>query len=115
MTQHSDNPLGGPAETNNTGRPEEYAGYVHEQTYGTIASRNYIWGSYAWNMFDLGSGTCNDGDVQRVNTKGLVTYDRKTKKDAFYFYKANWSSEPVTYITDRRYTNRAYATVDVKV
>jgi beta-galactosidase len=120
VTQHSDNPLGGLAESNNTGQPvvyqpEEYAGYVHEQIYGAIASRKYIWGSYVWNMFDFGSGTRNEGDVQGVNTKGLVTYDRKTKKDAFYFYKANWSSEPVTYITGRRYTNRAYATVDVKV
>jgi beta-galactosidase len=120
VTQHSDNPLGGRAESFNTGQPvvyqpEEYASYVHEQIYGAIASRKYIWGSFVWSMFDFGSGIRNEGDVRGVNTKGLVTYDRKTKKDAFYFYKANWSSEPVTYITGRRYTNRAYATVDVKV
>jgi beta-galactosidase len=50
-----------------------------------------------------------------VNTKGLVSFDRKTKKDPFYFYKANWSREPVTYITSRRYTDRAYPVADVKV
>jgi beta-galactosidase len=120
VTQHSDNPLGGRAESFNTDQPvvyqpEEYANYVLEQIYGAIAARKYVWGSYVWNMFDFGSGIRNEGDVRGVNTKGLVTFDRKTKKDAFYFYKANWSSEPVTYITGRRYTNRAYATVDVKV
>ena len=50
-----------------------------------------------------------------MNTKGLVAFDHQTRKDAFYFYKANWSREPVTYVTGRRYTNRAYRVVDVKV
>ena len=49
------------------------------------------------------------------NDKGLVTYDRKTKKDAFYFYKANWSDEPVLYITSRRFTERTNAVTDVKI
>jgi beta-galactosidase len=120
LTQHTDNPRGGPVESVNTGeavvyQTEEYAGYVHEQNYAMLLSRPYVWGTYVWNMFDFGSGLRNEGDLRGVNTKGLVTFDRKTKKDPFYFYKANWSRDPVTYITGRRYTNRAYAVTDVKV
>jgi beta-galactosidase len=66
-------------------------------------------------MFDFGSAHRNEGDVLGVNTKGLVTFDRQTRKDPFFFYKANWSREPVTYITSRRYTERAYAVNQVKV
>jgi len=66
-------------------------------------------------MFDFASAHRNEGDALGVNSKGLVTFGRKTRKDAFYFYKANWSAEPVTYITSRRYTDRAYAVTDVKV
>jgi beta-galactosidase len=120
LTHHTDNVLGGPIENTNTGeplvyQPEEYASYVHEQNYALLLSRNYVWGTYVWNMFDFGSGLRKEGDVQGVNTKGLVTFDRKTRKDPFYFYKANWSSEPVTYIVGRRYTNRAYPVTDVKI
>src|SRR5207237_9982421 len=61
------------------------------------------------------SGLRNAGNLRGVNTKALVSFDRKTRKDAFYFYKANWSGEPVTYITGRRYTDRAYPVADVKV
>ena len=66
-------------------------------------------------MFDFGSGIRYEGDLRGVNTKGLVTFDRQTRKDPFYFYKANWSAEPVTHIVGRRYTDRAYAVTDVKV
>jgi beta-galactosidase len=95
-------------------QPEEYASRIHEEDY-KIIDQPYIWGTYLWTMFDFGSGTRHEGDVGGVNTKGLVTFDRRTRKDAFYFYKANWSKEPVTYITSRRYTERAYAVTDVKV
>lgn len=120
LTHHTDNVRGGPAEVINTGvpvvhQPEEYASYVHEQNYAMILSKPYVWGSYVWAMFDFATGLRNEGDLRGVNTKGLVSFDRKVRKDAFYFYKANWSSEPVTYITGRRYTKRAYAITDVKV
>ncbi|HEY3383609.1 MAG TPA: glycoside hydrolase family 2 TIM barrel-domain containing protein [Vicinamibacterales bacterium] len=120
LSDHTDNPLGGPVGSFNMGvprvyQPEEYAAYVHEQNYGVLASRKYVWGTYLWNMFDFGSGIRNEGDLRGVNTKGLVTFDRLTKKDPFFFYQANWSGTPVTYIVGRRYTNRAYAVADVKV
>ncbi len=120
LTHHTDNVSGGPPEVTNTGvpvvyQPEEYAAYVHEQNYAMLLSKPYVWGTYVWNMFDFGSGIRNEGDVRGVNTKGLVTFDRKTRKDAFYFYKANWSREPVTYLVGRRYTKRAYPVAEVKV
>jgi beta-galactosidase len=71
-----------------------------------MSQRPYLWGTFLWNMFDFASDFRHEGDHLGRNDKGLVTYDRKTKKDAFYFYKANWSDEPVLYITDRRFTLR---------
>lgn len=120
LSDHTDNPLGGPVSSFNMGvprvyQPEEYADYVHERNYQVMAARKYVWGTYLWNMFDFGSGIRNEGDLRGVNTKGLVTFDRRTRKDPFYFYKANWSHEPVTHIEGRRYTDRAYAVTDVKV
>jgi beta-galactosidase len=120
LSDHTDNPLGGPPTPFGVPgarayQPEEYAAYVHERNYDVLVSRPFIWGTYVWAMFDFGSGIRNEGDLRGVNTKGLVTFDRKTRKDAFYFYKANWSAEPVTYIVGRRYVDRAYSTTDVKV
>jgi beta-galactosidase len=66
-------------------------------------------------MFDFAVNTRHEGGVAGLNDKGLVTYDRKIKKDAFYFYKANWSDEPVLYITSRRFTERTNAVTDVKI
>ncbi|HXU07141.1 MAG TPA: glycoside hydrolase family 2 TIM barrel-domain containing protein [Polyangia bacterium] len=120
LTHHTDNVAAGPAESMNTGvrvihQPEEYAAFVHEQNYAMLLSKPYVWGSYVWNMFDFGSGIRNEGDLRGVNTKGLVTFDRKIRKDPFFFYKANWSREPTTYIVGRRHDKRAYPTADVKV
>ncbi len=121
ISHQTDNALGGKPGNWYMGQmpvmyqPEGYAAWVHEQNYSLMASKPYIWGTYVWNMFDFGSGIRNEGDIRGVNTKGLVTFDHKTKKDPFYFYKANWSKEPVTHITGKRYTDRAYQYADVKV
>ena len=66
-------------------------------------------------MFDFAVSTRHEGGIPGRNDKGLVTYDRKTMKDAFYFYKANWSDEPTLYITDRRFTERTNRVTDVKI
>jgi len=120
LGDHTDNPLGGPptpfgASGARARQPEEYAALVHEHSYAVLSSRPFVWGTYVWAMFDFGSGIRYEGDVRGVNTKGLVTFDRATRKDPFYFYKANWSAEPVTHIVGRRYTDRAYPVTDVKV
>jgi beta-galactosidase len=96
-------------------QPESYASLVHEANYGLFLTKEYLWGTYVWNMFDFGSGIRHEGDIGATNTKGLVSFDRKTKKDAFYFYKAHWSPEPVAYITGRRYVDRNLPTANVKV
>ena len=120
LGDHTDNPLGGPptpygSPSGRAYQPEEYAAWVHERNYEVLASRPFVWGTYVWAMFDFGSGIRNEGDLRGVNTKGLVTFDRQTRKDPFYFYKANWSAEPVTHVVGRRYADRAYATTDVRV
>jgi Malectin domain/Domain of unknown function (DUF4982) len=95
--------------------PEEYQAYVHETTWQSMKTKPYIWGKFIWNMFDFASDGRNEGDTAGRNDKGLVTYDRQTRKDAFYWYKANWSTSPFVYITSRRYVNRTSPTTDVKV
>jgi beta-galactosidase len=95
--------------------PEEYQAIVHEKIWSDIKDCSSLWASFAWNMFDFSWGRVNRGNRPYLNQKGLITYDRATKKDAFYFYKANWSEEPVLYITSRRFTQRTLPTTDVKV
>jgi len=115
ISQHSDNPLAAQASSRGRIQPEEYESQVHETIWADFARRPYIWATWVWNMFDFATTIRREGDSMDVNTKGLVTYDRKTPKDAYYFYKANWAAAPVTYIAGRRYTDRAYAVTDVKV
>jgi beta-galactosidase len=95
--------------------PEEWQAFVHEKTYAEIEKRPFVWGSFVWCMFDFASDWRNEGDRRGINDKGLVTYDRRVKKDAFYFYKAAWSGEPVVYITSRRHTPRNSQTTPVKI
>lgn len=82
--------------------PETYQTYYHEVTYSAIEKYPSIWSSYIWNMFDFALPEWNRGGIKGRNHKGLITYDRKTKKDVFFWYKANWSDEPVLYLTGRR-------------
>lgn len=86
--------------------PEGYATKTHEKHWGIISRHPYILSSYVWNMFDFAVPMWERGGVPARNMKGLVTFDRKLKKDVFYWYKANWSKEPVFYLTERRAVNR---------
>jgi beta-galactosidase len=94
--------------------PEEYQALLHEAYWQQLAARPYIWGKFVWNMFDFAIDSRNEGDTPGRNDKGLVSYDRQVKKDAFFFYKANWSSEPFVHVTSRRFNPRNTPTVDVK-
>lgn len=94
---------------------EEYQAKLHETYLEAINSRDWLWGSYVWNMFDFGSAIRSEGGVTGRNNKGLVTIDRKIKKDAFYLYKAYWSAEPFVYITGERYVNRLTGEQEIKV
>ena len=115
VSQQTDNPEGGRADYRGRAQPEGYESYVHEKIWSDFSKRPYLWATWVWNMFDFATTIRREGDAMDINTKGLITYDRKVKKDAFYFYKANWSSEPVVYLTGRRYVDRAYGVVDVSV
>ncbi|WP_121813068.1 glycoside hydrolase family 2 protein [Mucilaginibacter kameinonensis] len=95
--------------------PETFQTKFHEVQWGIIEKHPYLVASYVWNMFDFSVPSANGGGVPARNMKGLVTYDRKIKKDAFYWYKANWSQEPVLYISGRRNADRAEAVTTVKV
>jgi beta-galactosidase len=114
LTQHSDDASGGPINPHGRPHPEEYQNLYHEKSWAAIEPRKYLWGAFIWNLFDFSSASRREGDSTDVNEKGLVSYDRQTRKDAFYFYRANWNSEPTLHLLGRRYVNRAYAVTDVK-
>ncbi|HOB32793.1 MAG TPA: glycoside hydrolase family 2 TIM barrel-domain containing protein [Verrucomicrobiota bacterium] len=113
VEHHEDNPK--LPVHNGQWHPEEWQAINHEVGWAEMAKRPYVWGTFLWNMFDFTSYWRREGGIPGRNDKGLVTYDRKIRKDAFYFYKANWNPEPMVYITSRRYTERTNAVTDVKV
>ncbi len=86
---------------------EEYQAYYHHEMLKTFAQRPYIWSTHVWNMFDFAADARDEGGCKGRNNKGLVTYDRKIKKDAFYVYKAYWTTEPMVHVSGRRFTDRA--------
>ena len=114
LTQHSDNPEGGPINPHGRPHPEEYQDLYHEASWSDLRERPYLWGVFIWNLFDFSSDSRNEGDLTDINEKGLVSYDRTVAKDAFYFYRANWSTRPTLHLVGRRYIDRAYAVLDVK-
>lgn len=94
---------------------EQYQARYHEHMLEMIEGRPWIWCTYVWNMFDFGADGRDEGGVKGRNNKGLVTFDRKVKKDSFYLYKAYWSKEPFVYIAGRRYVNRAEKVSEITV
>ena len=94
---------------------ETYQCLYHEHLLKMIEERPWLWCSYVWNMFDFAADGRDEGGKHGQNQKGLVTIDRKTKKDAFYLYKAHWSKEPFIYIAGRRYINRNEKETNIKV
>ena len=95
--------------------PETFQTKTHEYQWGVISQHPYILASYLWNMFDFAVPQWKRGGVDARNMKGLMTFDRKIRKDAFYWYKANWSKEPVLYLTQRRNTERERRETSVTV
>jgi beta-galactosidase len=88
---------------------------VHEQDWKQMNNNPNLWGTFLWCLFDFSSGQRNEGSVPGINTKGMITQDRLIKKDPYFFYKANWNSAPMVYITSRRMILRHQATTDIKV
>ena len=94
---------------------EEYQALYHEHLAKVFDERPWMWSTHVWNMFDFGCAARNEGGVAGRNNKGLMTMDRKTKKDSYYIYKAYWNAEPMVHICGKRYAQRAGETTLIKV
>ena len=94
---------------------EEYQALYHEHMAKMLEERPWIWSSHVWNMFDFGCAARDEGGVAGRNNKGLITIDRKTKKDSYYIYKAYWNKTPMVHICGRRYAQRAGETTEIRV
>lgn len=106
-----------PSSANPDGKqhPEEWQTMLHEASWDILSKRPFVWGKYIWCFADFGSATRHEGHTNGMNDKGLVTYDRKVKKDAYYFYKANWNPSPMIYITERRFVKRKTSNTSIKI
>ena len=94
---------------------EEYQAIYHEYMLRCFDRNPFMWATHVWNMFDFAADARNQGGEPGMNHKGLITFDRKTKKDAFYLYKAWWSKEPFVHITSKRYKERTENYINIKV
>ena len=94
---------------------EEYQAYYHEKLIKQIAVRPYLWATHVWNMFDFAADARAEGGENGMNHKGLVTFDRKYKKDSFYAYQAWLSDKPMLHICSKRYIDRVEDKVKIKV
>ena len=94
---------------------EEYQAKYHEFMVKCFKRHPYMWATHVWNMFDFAADARDQGGEPGMNHKGLVTFDRKTKKDSFYLYKANWSSEAFVHICSKRFVDRCASHITVKV
>ena len=108
LNWHSDTPKQGDY-------TEEYQAHYHEELIKQLFTRPYIWATHVWNMFDFGADARNEGGENGQNHKGLVTIDRKYKKDAFYAYKAWLSDEPFVHLCGKRFVNHTGDTVKITV
>jgi beta-galactosidase len=114
IAQHEEAPLIQPA-TGGAFHPEEWQTYVHETDWAAMKDNPLLWGTFVWVMFDFEAAWRHEGGQLHLNDKGLVTQDRKTKKDSYYFYQANWSDTPMVHIAARRMTTRRQAITGVEV
>ena len=94
---------------------EEYQALYHEHLAKVLSERPWLWSSHVWNMFDFGCAARDEGGVSGRNNKGLMTMDRKTKKDSYYIYQAYWTDRPMVHLCGRRYAQRAGETTEIRV
>lgn len=105
---HSENPKRGD-------HTEEYQAVYHEYLLKCFAKYPFIWATHVWNMFDFAADARDQGGEPGMNHKGLVTFDRKTKKDSFYLYQAYWTQKPMVHICSKRFKERGAEQITVKV
>ncbi|MGF7148000.1 beta-galactosidase [Sphingomonas zeicaulis] len=112
---HQEDPVLKRPESNGYWHPEQYQTDFHEKHWREIAKRPFLWSTFVWVGIDFTSFKRNEGDRPAINDKGLVTEDRKTRKDAWYWYQANWSEAPMLHITSRRDVSKRIPTAKVRV
>lgn len=115
ITQHDQSNLKENITAYGKPHPEEYQSYVHENIYPIMRKTSYIWGTFIWNMFDFAVPFRDEGDTPSLNDKGLVTYDRKTKKDVYYYYQSQWSDIPFIHLNSKRHTIRLENITPIRV
>lgn len=112
---HQQEKLKKPA-ANSYWHPENWQTHFHEEHWMAIDKRPFLWGTFIWNLFDFGAAHRTEGEIPGKNDKGIVTFDRAVKKDAYYFYKANWNKEdPMIYIAERRLRKRSDSSQTIKI
>ena len=94
---------------------ETYQTVYHEHMLKMIEERPYLWATHVWNMFDFGCAARDEGGVAGRNNKGLMTLDRKVKKDSYYIYQAYWNKKPMVHLCGKRYAQRAGETTEIRV
>ena len=94
--------------------PQEWQNHFHERLWARCQDNPRLHGTWIWAMFDFAADLRSEGGVAGLNDKGLVTRDRKVRKDSFHFYKANWNPEPMVYLASRRATPRTQPICEVK-
>ena len=94
---------------------EEYQAKYHEYMIRCFAKRPFLWATHVWNMFDFAADARDQGGEPGMNHKGLVTFDRKIRKDSFYLYKAYWNPEPMVHICSKRFEERGRERIRVKI
>ncbi|MCI8563104.1 MAG: glycoside hydrolase family 2 protein, partial [Lachnospiraceae bacterium] len=115
VTQHMDMPSQTDIIPNGELHYEEYQAIFHEEAWKDIVLSKNVWGEFIWCMFDFASYSREEGDTKGQNDKGLVTRDRKVKKDAYYFYQSIWGNKKMVHITSSRYQTRPYYVPEIKV
>jgi hypothetical protein len=105
----------GPVDPPSGWHPEQYQSEYHERNWRDLADKPYLYGTFVWLAFDFASAGRHEGDRRGINDKGLVTYDRRIRKDSYYWYQANWSDAPMAYITSRRFDRRTDPGAEVKI
>jgi beta-galactosidase len=115
LYQHELNPPARKHQAKGPWHPEEWQTTFHEESWLQIKDRPWLWGTFIWNMFDFSADQRAEGDQYGRNDKGLVTYDRQTRKDAFYWYQANWATKPMVHIVGKRFWERSDSVNEVKV
>ncbi len=114
ISQHSEGAVTQPVTTGKY-HPEEYQDLYHESQWLQMKARPYLWCKFVWNLCDFAVAARKEGDTPGRNDKGLVTYDRQVRKDAFYWYKANWTTNPMVYITGHTFTHRETNAITAKI